>query len=281
MYRSEATTAKRKIIKFDEEKCNGCGLCIPNCPEGAIQVINKKARLVSDLFCDGLGACLGKCPQGAISVEEREAQTYEERKVMENIIKQGKDVIAAHLKHLAEHNQKEYLAQAISFLKERGVEIKPENTEHAHGGGCPGTKMADFRKKAKTQSSNPNMHIESQLNQWPIQLHLLNPNASYFSDADLLFAADCVPFSYANFHEKFLKDKIVIIFCPKLDNSNETYIEKIARILKDNNIKSITLVHMEVPCCFGLVNIVEQALIKSGKNIIIKDYTISLQGEIV
>lgn len=273
--------AKRKIIKIDERKCNGCGLCIPNCPEGAIQIINKKARLISDLFCDGLGACLGKCPQGAISIEEREAQIYDERRVMENIIKQGKDVIAAHLKHLAGHNQEEYLEEAISFLKERGIEMKPENTEYTHGSGCPGMKMKDLRKKGQTKNSNTAIDIASQLNQWPIQLHLLNPSAPYFSDADLLFAADCVPFSYANFHEKFLKDKILIIFCPKLDSSNEAYIEKIVQILKNNSIKSITLVHMEVPCCFGVVNIVEQALRESGKNIIIKDYTISLQGEII
>jgi len=271
---------KRKIIKIDEEKCNGCGLCIPNCPEGAIQIINKKARLISDLFCDGLGACLGKCPQGAISIEEREATAYSERQVMENIVKQGKDVIAAHLKHLAEHNQEEYLREAVNFLKEKGIEMKPENTEHLHHGGCPGMKMADLRKKTHTQNPNAANYTESQLNQWPIQLHLLNPDAPYFNDADLLFAADCVPFSYANFHNKFLKGKILIIFCPKLDNSNEVYVEKITRILKNKNIKSITLVHMEVPCCFGLVNIVQQGVAQSGKNIIIKDYTISLQGEI-
>jgi len=272
---------KRKIIKIDEKKCNGCGLCIPNCPEGAIQIINKKARLISDLFCDGLGACLGKCPQAAISIEEREATAYSERQVMENIIKQGKDVTAAHLKHLAEHNQEEYLREAVNFLKERGIEMKPENTEHSHHSGCPGMKMADLRKKTHTHNPSAADYTESQLNQWPIQLHLLNPDAPYFNDADLLFAADCVPFSYANFHNKFLKGKILIIFCPKLDDSNEAYVEKITRILKNNNIKSITLVHMEVPCCFGLVNIVQQGVTQSGKNIIIKDYTISLQGGIV
>ncbi|MFA5008064.1 MAG: 4Fe-4S dicluster domain-containing protein [Candidatus Omnitrophota bacterium] len=272
---------KRKIIKIDEKKCNGCGLCIPNCPEGAIQIINKKARLVSDLFCDGLGACLGKCPQAAISIEEREATKYDERKVMENIIKQGKDVITAHLKHLAEHNQEEYLKEAVNFLKERGIEMKPENTEYSHRSGCPGMKMADLRKKTHTQNLSSANYAESQLNQWPIQLHLLNPNAPYFKDSDLLFAADCVPFSYANFHEKFLKGKILIIFCPKLDNSSQIYLDKITQIIKNNNIKSITLAHMEVPCCFGIVSIVEQALKESGKNIIIKDYTISLQGHII
>ena len=273
--------AKRNIIKIAEEKCNGCGACIPNCPEGAIRIINKKARLISDLFCDGLGACLGKCPQSAISIEGREAVDYDERKVMENIIKQGKDVIAAHLTHLSEHNQKEYLEDAVNFLKEKGIDVKLENAEEVKHGGCPGMRMADLRKNPQAQSIGPAKCVESQLNQWPIQLHLLNPNAPYFHDADLLFAADCVSFSYANFHEKFLKGKILIIFCPKLDSSNEAYIEKIAQILKGNNIKSITMVHMEVPCCFGVVNIVQQALAESKKNIIIKEYTISLQGEIV
>lgn len=272
---------KRKIIKIDEEKCNGCGLCIPNCPEGAIQIINKKARLISDLFCDGLGACLGKCPEGAISIEERDATKYDEGKVMENIIKQGKEVITAHLKHLAGHNQEGYLKEAVNFLKERGVEMKPGDTGHVHSNGCPGMKMADLRKGTHTQNSREVNHIESQLNQWPIQLHLLNPSAPYFKDSDLLFAADCVPFSYANFHEKFLKGKILIIFCPKLDNSAQIYLEKITQIIKNNTIKSITLVHMEVPCCFGVISVVEQALKESGKNIIIKDYTISLRGEII
>jgi Pyruvate/2-oxoacid:ferredoxin oxidoreductase delta subunit len=274
--------AKRKIIKIDEKKCNGCWLCIPNCPEGAIQIINKKARLISDLFCDGLGACLGKCPVGAISIEEREATDYNERKVMENIVQQGKDVVAAHLKHLAEHKQKEYLQEALEFLKERGIEVKQENTESHQASGCPGMRMADLRKKSKMQAKEidaPN-HLKSQLNQWPIQLHLLNPSAPYFRDADLLFSADCVPFACANFHHKFLKDKILVIFCPKLDGSNQAYIEKTSQVLKNNNIKSITLVHMEVPCCFGVVNIVQEALRQSGKNIIIKEYTISLQGKI-
>lgn len=142
--------AKRKIINIDEEKCDGCGLCIPNCPEGALQIIDGKAMLVSDIFCDGLGACLGHCPQGAINIEEREAQEYDERKVMENMIKHGRNVIKAHLEHLESHNQKEYLNQAIAFLKEKGMDIpvKEGKETHAHAsGGCPGSEIIDFRKK--------------------------------------------------------------------------------------------------------------------------------------
>jgi len=144
--------AKRKIIKIDEDKCNGCGLCIPNCPEGAIQIIDKKARLISDLFCDGLGACIGHCPQQAITIEEREAEEYDERKVMENIVKQGRNVIKAHLEHLKGHNQNEYLKQATDFLKERNIQVHfnevKVHSAQAHGfSGCPGSKMMDFRKK--------------------------------------------------------------------------------------------------------------------------------------
>lgn len=139
--------AKRKIINIDAEKCNGCGLCIPNCPEGAMQIIDGKARLVSDLFCDGLGSCIGHCPQGAITIEERQAEPYAERKVMENIVKQGKNVIKAHLGHLKEHRQDTYLKEAMDFLKERNIEIEIE-AKHGHGlSGCPGSQVIDFRKK--------------------------------------------------------------------------------------------------------------------------------------
>lgn len=137
--------AKRKIIKIDEEKCNGCGLCIPNCPEGALQVIDGKVRLVSDLYCDGLGACIGYCPQGAIIIEQREAEPYNERKVMVNIVRQGKNVIRAHLEHLKSHNQNEYLKEALDFLKEKGIEIQLSLESSATSGGCPGTKIIDFR----------------------------------------------------------------------------------------------------------------------------------------
>lgn len=276
--------AKRKIIKIDAGKCNGCGLCIPNCPEGAIQIIDGKARLISGLFCDGLGACIGHCPEGAITIEEREAEEYDERKVMANIVKQGKNVIIAHLKHLEEHNQDEYLKQAIDFLKEKNIEVPfDEGIEHAeykHAfSGCPGSKIMDFRKKEETLTEKKAFSKgESQLKTWPIQIMLVPPNASYLNNADLLIAADCVPFTYADFHRDLLKDKILLVGCPKLDDI-EVYQEKITQILKANKIKSITYAHMEVPCCFGLVSIIKSAISESGKDIPFKEIVISIKGE--
>ncbi|MDP3026230.1 MAG: 4Fe-4S binding protein [Nanoarchaeota archaeon] len=268
---------KRKIIKINEKKCNGCSLCIPNCPEGAIQIIDGKARLISDLFCDGLGACIGHCPEGAITIEEREAEPYNEKKVMENIVKQGKNVIMAHLNHLKEHDEKEYLKQAKDYLREKNIDLKEDtNTQAFHS--CPGSKIMDFRNKKKETSSTPKARQESELMQWPVQLNLLSQNAAYFKDADLLLAADCVPFAYANFHSDFLKGKTLMIGCPKLDDV-EYYEEKLTDILKSNNIKSITIVNMEVPCCFGLQNIAENAIRKSGKIIPLRQTIITVSGE--
>jgi NAD-dependent dihydropyrimidine dehydrogenase PreA subunit len=229
--------AKRKIIRIDEEKCNGCGLCIPNCKEGALQIIDGKARLVSEVFCDGLGACLGHCPQGAITIEEREAEAFDEKKVQ---------------KHL--------------------------HGAHAHDGGCPGSKIMDFRKKKEPSSQKPPAGRESELAQWPVQIMLVPPHAPYFADADLLIAADCVPFAYASFHEDLLRGKILLVGCPKLDDI-EVYREKLSQIIKDNSIKSVTYAHMEVPCCFGLVGVIQDAISVSGKNIPFEEITISIKGE--
>ena len=230
---------KRKIIKIDEEKCDGCGLCIPDCHEGALQIVNGKAKLVKESLCDGLGACLGNCPQGALTIEERESEEFSEEDVKEN--------------------------------------LKKEEPQHK---GCPGMKMMNFSKEDKP-SSKSKVKGTSELGQWPIQLKLLNPSAPYFKGADIVVAADCVPFSFPDFHDRFLKGKILIVFCPKLDNAYEEYVEKLTEVIKINDIRSITTVHMEVPCCTGTVAIVEDALKNSGKNIILKDYTISLQGEII
>lgn len=278
--------AKRKIIRIDEEKCDGCGLCIPDCPEGALQIIDGKARLISDLFCDGLGACLGSCPQGAITIEEREAEEYNERTVMGNIAKQGKNVIKAHLEHLKEHGQSEYLNEATDFLKERNIEV-PLKEEPLRSGdehmsafsGCPGSKVMDFREKEEvTERKKIISKGISELRQWPIQIMLVPSIAPYLKDAHLLIAADCVPFTYADFHDRLLKGKILLVGCPKLDDV-EFYKEKITQILKDDNIKSITCAHMEVPCCFGLVSIVKSAISASGMNIPFKEVTVSIKGE--
>ena len=289
---------KRSVISIDDEKCNGCGVCIPNCPEGAIQIIDGKARLVSDLFCDGLGACIGHCPEGAITIEEREAEPYDEHKVMENVIRGGEGVTRAHLKHLKEHGQHEYLSQAMAFLRGRGMKIPEIETVQPGtetGGGCPGARMVDFRQTGGCPGSRTVDSRErgaepverdlssggSELRQWPVQLQLVNVNAPYFQDADLVIAADCVPFACADFHKRFLKDKTLIIFCPKLDKMPEAYVEKLAEIFRNNTVKSVTVVHMEVPCCFGLVKLVEEAVRRSGKTMVIKDYTISIKGALV
>lgn len=270
---------KRDVIKINEEKCNGCGSCVTGCPEGALQVIDGKARLVSDLFCDGLGACIGDCPEGAIEIEKREAEPYDEYKVMENIVKAGPNVTKAHLKHLHEHGQTKYLNEALSFLNEKNIEIPDYEEEAPLACGCPGSAMQVPEPKSGIGES-PQI-LSAELGNWPVQLQLLNPNAPYLKNADLLITADCVPFAYPNFHQRFLKDKILIILCPKLDKTIDEYVDKLSEIFTKQDIKSITIVHMEVPCCSGIEVIVKRALEKAQKNIIIKDYTISINGEII
>jgi len=273
---------KRKIIKIDEDKCNGCGLCIPNCPEGAIQIIDNKARLVSDLFCDGLGACLGHCPHGAISIEEREAEKYDEAKVMANVVKQGKNVVRAHLTHLHDHNEQGYLKQALDFLKEKGIDnplVESPSSQANSFCSCPGSKMMDFRKSDNmAQQKIASCGQQTRLRQWPIQLMLVPSQAPYLNNVDLLIAADCVPFAYADFHEDLLKGRVLLVGCPKLDDL-EVYQDKIRQIVKNNDLKSITYAHMEVPCCFGLVNIIESAIAKAGKKIPFEEVVISIRGE--
>ncbi len=265
--------SKRKIILIDEDKCNGCALCIPNCPEGAIQIIDQKARLISDLFCDGLGACIGHCPQGAITIEEREAVAYDENKAMANIVKQGPNVIKAHLKHLSEHNELIYLKQAQDFLKDKKINVVLDVA-----GGCPGSRPVDLRKSPTTKNISVSQSQASELTQWPVQLSLLPTHGLYFTDAHLLISADCVPFAYANFHQDLLKGKMLIVGCPKLDDLS-LYREKLEKIFTNNEIKSVTYAHMEVPCCFGLLPIIKEAIISSGKKIPFADVTITIKGE--
>lgn len=259
--------AKRKIIKIDEEKCNGCGLCIPNCPEGALRVIDAKVRLISDLFCDGLGACIGHCPQGAITIEEREAEEYDERKVMENIVKQGKNVIKAHLEHLKDHGQEKYLQEALGYLKEKNIEI-PLALERAPSGPLPGG-------SAGTKAQ------ESQLRQWPIQLHLVSALAPYYQKADLLLSADCVAYTIGNFHQDYLKGKSIAIACPKLDQGQDKYVEKIKSLIEASQINTLTVMTMQVPCCAGLLTLARQALEQSQRKIPVKSIVVSLQGDIL
>ena len=273
--------AKRDIITIDEEKCTGCGNCVPGCPEGALQIIDGKARLINDLFCDGLGACIGDCPEDAISVENREAEPYDEVKVMGNIVKQGKNTIKAHLVHLKDHGETELLKQATDYLEENQIDNPLEDeAEDKLPCGCPGSSVRDMRDVAEEEDDSAGVKQRSELRQWPVQIHLVPPNAPYFDNADLLIAADCVPFAYGNFHRDLLKGKILLVGCPKLDDA-AFYKDKITEILKNNNIKSVTVAHMEVPCCFGLVKLVEDALEATGKDIPYDDVTIKVDGEIL
>ena len=280
---------KRKIITIDEEMCTGCGLCIPDCPEGALQIIDGKARLISDLFCDGLGACMGTCPEGAISVIEREAVPYDEKAVMANIVRQGEPVIVAHLEHLIGHGEKELYHQALDYLKEQQISVpaheKPHPCgDHPHAGphpfaGCPGVAARSIPRDHPSPVGSA-AHTDSELRQWPIQLALLSPEAQYFDRADLLIAADCTPFAYADFHRDFLAGKILIMFCPKLDSDIDGYIEKLSAIFTRHQISSVTLVHMEVPCCTGVTYVFNEALKRSGKQIPVSEITITIQGQI-
>jgi ferredoxin len=308
----------RTIVKIDEEKCTGCGLCIPNCHEGALQIIDSKARLISDLFCDGLGACLGHCPEGAITLEEREAEPYDEKKVMAIIVKQGRNTVLAHLQHLKEHNESEFLRQAIEFIKENNIDMSPKGdtsipaqhistaphiatfdtikqaqAAHKHdeggcGGGCPGSRTIDFKIDLKQVEEarlavSPTLVDEapSELRQWPVQLHLVNPAASYFRNADVVLSADCVAFSMGNFHSYFLKGKSLAIACPKLDTNKEAYVDKLTAMISETKINTLTVVMMEVPCCGGLMGMAQMALQRSGRKIPLKQVVISVQGEIM
>ncbi len=271
---------KRRIIKISEELCNGCGACIPNCPEGALQMIDGKARLISDLFCDGLGACIGECPQGAISVEEREAEAYDERLVMKNIIAQGPNTIKAHLQHLKSHGEEKLCNQAVEVLREQGLPIpEQENVPCA----CPGT-LARFPGKKQTAAATvPGISapVPSELRQWPVQLALVNPQAAYFAKADLLISADCVAHAMGDFHRQLLKGRILIVFCPKLDQRTDEYVEKLASIFSQHSIRSITVAKMEVPCCGGTQVIVQKALEFAGKTIPVTVHTLGIDGSII
>lgn len=233
--------ALRNIVKIDEEKCNGCGKCVNACAEGAIQLVNGKAKLVSEIYCDGLGACIGSCPQDAITIEQRQAEEFDEE---------------ATKKHLAQ--QKE-ISEKIDFV-------------------CPGM-MAQNLKKTE-ESDDIGIDIPSQLGNWPVQLKLVPPNAPYLKNCDLLLVADCVPFAMGDFHNKFLKKNPVVVGCPKLDDK-QFYIEKLTSILKENSPKSLTVVHMEVPCCFALTQIAQKAVALSGLQLAFDDVTISLKGRVI
>jgi ferredoxin len=241
----------RKIINIEEELCNGCGLCVNACHESAIGLVNGKAKLLRDDYCDGLGNCLPVCPTGAITFVEREALEYNEEEVKKNMQRKEE--------------------------QERNTQAAP----HMHMGGCPGSRMQTLHREAepsKVKEEQSTAAIASQLRQWPVQIQLVPVNAPYFGGADLLIAADCTAYSYGNFHQ-FMKDKITLIGCPKLDDMD--YSEKLTQILTSNNLNSITVIRMEVPCCGGIVHAVKTAMMNSGKLIPWRVVTISTDGLIL
>ena len=231
----------RNIVKIDEEKCNGCGQCVDACAEGAIEIIDGKAKLVSEVYCDGLGACIGHCPQEAITIEQRQADEFDEQ---------------ATKAHLAEKKSPQ---QQSDFV-------------------CPGMMSKNLRDKAEPTESG-SVSVPSQLSHWPVQLKLVSPQAPYFANADLLLVADCVPFAMGDFHDRFLKDHSIVVGCPKLGDSR-FYIEKLAEIIKKNKLNSLTVIHMEVPCCSGLSHIAKQAFVLANVNLTFKDITVALDGSI-
>jgi NAD-dependent dihydropyrimidine dehydrogenase PreA subunit len=230
----------RKIIKIDESKCNGCGLCVSACHEEAIGLIDGKAKLLRDDYCDGLGNCLPVCPTGAITFEEREAAAFDEAAVKAN----------------AENKQPETLAC-----------------------GCPGTHSKSINRECLCETTREKAAAETHLNQWPVQLKLIPPNAQYFNNADLLVAADCAAYAYGNFHSEYMKNRITAIGCPKLDDTD--YVEKLTAILKNNGVQSVTVARMEVPCCSGIENAVKTALKNCGKPIPLQAAIISTNGSIL
>jgi len=287
---------KREIIKIDEELCNGCGDCVPNCHEGALQIIDGKARLVSELMCDGLGACIGHCLVDALTIEYREAENYNETAVIKEMIPNGKNTIIAHLSHLKEHGETAFLKEAVGYLESVRPELpfnldevkkavhgkpKPQAKSSGCGGGCPGSQSQDFRLDMPAIEQEKQGSLQSQLTQWPVQLHLVNPAASFFQNADLLVAADCVAFAKGDFHSKDLKDKALAIACPKLDQGQEVYLNKLISLIDNAKINTITVMIMEVPCCGGLLRLVKQATEMAQRKVPVKATIISVKGEVI
>lgn len=244
---------RRKIIEIDENLCNGCGQCVPSCAEGALRIVDGKAKLIAEKYCDGLGACLGDCPTGALQVIEREADDFDEKAVEELLRSQEK----------AEQP------------------VPPP-------GGCPSARLQSFQPQTPCQAANRPVGFssgnaapsESALSHWPIQIRLVPPTAPFLKDADLLVTADCTPLAYPNFHRDYLQDKAVMMGCPKFDDT-ESYIEKFAEIFKNAGIKSVTLAIMEVPCCGNMRHIIKEALQRSGASIPVEEIIISVRGQVL
>lgn len=274
---------KRNIITIDEVLCNGCGNCVKGCHEGALQMIDGKARIVSELYCDGLGACIGECPVGAITIEQREAESYDEVAVMQRISQQGGAIVLAHLKHLKEHGETNYLRQGIEYIQahDPGIDLSVLTDEAPRMAcGCPGSMARSFVKPVVPEDVHIHGAKSSELSHWPVQLHLINPGASYFAGADILLAADCTAFAFGDFHNKFLRGRKLVIACPKLDSNQESYIAKITELIDSAQINTLTVVIMEVPCCNGLMQIAQMAVGRATRKVPVKRIIVGVQGEI-
>ncbi|NHJ19899.1 MAG: 4Fe-4S ferredoxin [Candidatus Lokiarchaeota archaeon] len=243
----------RKIIRIDEELCTGCGNCVVECAEGALKVIDGKARVVNEIFCDGLGACISGCPEGALEIIEREALEFDEEAVEEHL-------------------------ESIKTLETQ--QIKQIVAEHSHQCGCPSAQTMVF-DEPESQSEVVAGKIPSALRQWPVQMHLINPRAPYYQSADVLLAADCTGFSYGDFHRDFLNKKSIAIACPKLDQGREVYIEKIRSLIDDAKINTLTVAIMEVPCCGGLLALAQEGAKNATRKVPIKYIVVSVKGEIL
>jgi len=241
---------RRKIVKIDEDKCNGCGLCVPSCAEGAIAIIDGKARLVSETYCDGLGACLGECPQDAISIEERQAEAFDEEAVEQHLSSQTKTTA--------------------------GPASRAQAAAHS---GCPGARMMNLAAPVGAAAAAPvAAPASSALTHWPVKLHLVPPPAPFLADADLMLVADCVPVASAEFHRSLLPGHAVVIGCPKFDENPQWSTDKLALILREGGVRSLTVVHMEVPCCFGYWRMGQAAWRDAGASIPLRQVIVSLRG---
>ena len=262
---------RRAIVEIDEAKCDGCGLCVPSCAEGAIQIIDGKAKLVADMYCDGLGACLGECPRGAIDIIERDAAAFDEA--------------AVHHRQAAKTAPKPPAFAGCPGAAVRNLQI---NALPAATAGQPGTGPffgGKTRFAGKPSAENMDLSPSASppapaLTHWPIQLHLVPPHAPFLRDADLFLVADCVPFACADFHERILRRRPILIGCPKLDDAG-AYVAKLADIFRHAGLRSLTVVHMEVPCCTKLLRIAEEALQTASSSIPLTEITVSVRGEIL